>query len=119
MNCAVLGSFSVRRSRIEGFRQGSCNDINCAVENGATNILWRRLVRKLLAVAILAVSVTACSKTADGDLEVEKPVVGTVTDTLNVPTVEIGTDTTAVVTPDIDIKKDTTRIKTPNIKIKR
>ena len=51
--------------------------------------LGRRLVRKLLAVAVLAVSITACSKTADGDLEVEKPVVGTVTDTMNIPSVEV------------------------------
>jgi len=62
-------------------------------------------VRKLLAVAVLAVSITACSKTADGDLEVEKPVVGTVTDTVNVPTVEVGTDTTMIKTPDIKIKR--------------
>ncbi len=62
-------------------------------------------MRKLMAVAVLAVSITACSKTADGDLEVEKPVVGTVTDTMNVPTVEVGTDTTMIKTPDIDIKR--------------
>ncbi|MEJ7759639.1 MAG: hypothetical protein WKF55_08595 [Gemmatimonadaceae bacterium] len=76
-------------------------------------------MRKLFAVAVLAVSITACSKTADGDLEVEKPVVGTVTDTMNIPSVEVGTDTTRVVTPDIDVKKDTTMIKTPDIKVKR
>jgi len=76
-------------------------------------------VRKLAAVAILAVSITACSKTDSGDLEVEKPVVGTVTDTLNVPSVDVTTDTTKVVTPDIDIKKDTTAIKVPKIEIKR
>lgn len=62
-------------------------------------------MRKLFALAILAASITACSKTESGDLEVEKPVIGTVTDTLNVPTVEIGTDTTMVKTPDIDIKR--------------
>jgi len=62
-------------------------------------------VRKLFVLAILAASITACSKTESGDLEVEKPVVGTVTDTINVPTVEIGTDTTTIKTPDIDIKR--------------
>ena len=47
---------------------------------------------KLLVVAaVLAVSVTACKKTESGDLQVEKPVVGTVTDTVNVPKVEVGT----------------------------
>lgn len=62
-------------------------------------------MRKLLAVAVLAVSITACSKTAEGDLEVEKPVVGTVTDTVNVPTVEVGTDTMTIKVPDVDIKR--------------
>ncbi len=62
-------------------------------------------MRKLIGLAMLAVAVTACSKTESGDLEVEKPVVGTVTDTLNVPSVEIGTDTATIKVPDIDIKK--------------
>ncbi len=62
-------------------------------------------MRKLIGLAMLAVAVTACSKTESGDLEVEKPVVGTVTDTLNVPTVEVGTDTATIKVPDIDIKK--------------
>lgn len=62
-------------------------------------------MRKLFVLAILAASITACSKTESGDLEVEKPVIGTVTDTINVPTVEIGTDTTTIKTPDIDIKR--------------
>ncbi|MGK2963889.1 MAG: hypothetical protein ACSLFK_17340 [Gemmatimonadaceae bacterium] len=62
-------------------------------------------MRKLIGLAMLAVAVTACSKTESGDLEVEKPVVGTVTDTLNVPSVEVGTDTVSVKVPDIDIKK--------------
>ena len=33
----------------------------------------------LIAAALLAISTTACKKTESGDLEVEKPVVGTVT----------------------------------------
>ena len=64
-------------------------------------------MRKVLALAILAASITACSKTKEGDLEVEKPVVGTVTDTLNVPSVDVTTDTAKVTVPDIDINKDT------------
>lgn len=62
-------------------------------------------MRKLLAMAILAVSITACSKTKEGDLEVEKPVVGTVTDTLNVPSVEVTTDSITVKVPKVEIKK--------------
>ena len=62
-------------------------------------------MRKLIGLAMLAVAVTACSKTESGDLEVEKPVVGTVTDTLNVPSVEVGTDSVTVKVPDIEIKR--------------
>lgn len=76
-------------------------------------------MRKVLALAILAASITACSKTKEGDLEVEKPVVGTVTDTLNVPSVDVTTDTAKVVVPDIDVKKDTANIKVPDIDIKK
>ena len=76
-------------------------------------------MRKLLALAILATSITACSKTNDGDLEVEKPVVGTVTDTLNIPSVDVTTDTAKVTVPNIDIRKDTTNIKVPKVTIKR
>ena len=76
-------------------------------------------MRKILALAILAASITACSKTKDGDLEVEKPVVGTVTDTLNVPSVDVTTDTAKVTVPDIDVKKDTANIKVPKVEVKR
>ena len=76
-------------------------------------------MRKVLALAILAASITACSKTKEGDLEVEKPVVGTVTDTLNVPSVDVTTDTAQVTVPDIDVKKDTMNIKVPKVEVKK
>ena len=76
-------------------------------------------MRKILALAILAASITACKKTDQGDLEVEKPVVGTVTDTLNVPSVDVTTDTAKVTVPDVDIKKDTANIKVPKVEIKK
>jgi hypothetical protein len=76
-------------------------------------------VRKVLALAILAASITACSKTKEGDLEVEKPVVGTVTDTLNVPSVDVTTDTAQVTVPDIDVNKDTANIKIPKVEVKK
>ena len=76
-------------------------------------------MRKVLALAILAASVTACSKTKEGDLEVEKPVIGTVTDTLNVPSVDVTTDTAQVTVPDIDVKKDTMNIKVPKVEVKK
>lgn len=76
-------------------------------------------MRKLLAVAILAVSITACKKTAGGDLEVQKPVVGTVTDTLNVPSVSVTTDSATVAVPKIEVKQDSATIKVPKVTIKK
>ena len=76
-------------------------------------------MRKLLAVAILAVSITACKKTADGDLQVEKPVIGTVTDTLHVPSVEVSSESTKVAIPKVEMKQDSATIKVPTVKIKR
>ena len=76
-------------------------------------------MRKVLALAILAASITACGKTKEGDLEVEKPVVGTVTDTLNVPSVDVTTDTAKVTVPDIDVNKDTAEIKVPKVEVKK
>jgi hypothetical protein len=58
------------------------------------------------------VSLAACKKTGEGEYEVEKPVVGTVTDTINTPS--IGTETTSVVVP--KVVRDTVQIKTPTVK---
>ena len=78
-------------------------------------------MRKVLILAILAASITACKKTKEGDLEVEKPVVGTVTDTLNVPSVDVTTDTAKVTVPnvDVDVHKDTANIKIPKVEVKK
>jgi hypothetical protein len=65
-------------------------------------------VKKLtLAVAIIAlVTAGACKKTGEGQYEVQKPVVGTETDTVNTPTVETGTvkDTVTITRPTVDVK---------------
>lgn len=75
------------------------------------------------ALALVAISslltVGACSKTESGDLEVEKPVVGTVTDTVSVPTLDVGTQTQQVAVPNVEVKTDSVTIKTPTIEIKR
>lgn len=78
-------------------------------------------MRKIAVAAVLmaVVSVSACSKTESGDLEVEKPVVGTVTDTLNIPSIEVGTDSTTVAVPKVEVTKDSATIKTPTVDIKR
>jgi hypothetical protein len=76
-------------------------------------------VRKLAAVAAVmaVVSISACKKTGDGEYQVEKPVVGTQTDTIHTPTVQVGTETTTVAVP--KVKMDSAKIKTPTISVKK
>ena len=64
-------------------------------------------------------SLAACKKTGDGEYEVQKPVIGTTTDTVHTPTVSVGTDTTNVVTPKVEVKKDTARVVTPKVTVKK
>lgn len=71
-------------------------------------------MRKLtMAIALAVVVTTACKKTGEGEYEVERPTVGTTTDTVRTPTVDVGTkqDTLIVNTPTVDVKKagDTAR----------
>ena len=76
-------------------------------------------MRKLAAVAAVmaVVSISACKKTGEGEYQVEKPVVGTQTDTIHTPTIEVGTQTTTVAVP--KVKMDSAKIKTPTVKVKR
>ena len=77
-------------------------------------------MRKIAAVAALmaVVSVSACKKTGEGEYEVEKPVVGTVTDTVNTPSIDVGTESTTVAVPKVEVTKDSATIKTPTVDIK-
>ncbi|MCA1835331.1 MAG: hypothetical protein LC721_02900 [Actinobacteria bacterium] len=77
-------------------------------------------MRKLAAVAAVmaVVSISACKKTGEGEYQVEKPVVGTQTDTIHTPSVEVGTDTAQVKVPKVQVKTDTTSIKVPTVKVK-
>lgn len=76
-------------------------------------------MRKLAAVAAVmaAVSISACKKTGDGEYQVEKPVVGTQTDTIHTPTIQVGTETTTVAVP--KVKMDSAKIKTPTVRVKK
>lgn len=66
----------------------------------------------VLAAALLAVATVAgCKKTGEGEFEVERPVVGTVTDTINTPS--IGTDTATVTVPTVGT--DTQQVRVPEI----
>ena len=74
-------------------------------------------MRKLavVAAAIAVVSISACKKTGEGEYQVEKPVVGTQTDTIHTPSVDVGTNTTTVAVPKVVM--DSTKIKTPTVKV--
>ena len=59
-----------------------------------------------LALAFAAVwTLSGCKKTGDGQYEVQKPVVGTETDTVNTPTVETGTVKDTVTVPKVESEK--------------
>jgi hypothetical protein len=85
----------------------------------ANTLFGGRLVRKFAAIAAVMaiVSISACKKTGEGEYQVEKPVVGTQTDTIHTPTIDVGTQTTTVAVP--KVKMDSAKIKTPTVKVKR
>ena len=76
-------------------------------------------MRKLAVVAavLAVVSISACKKTGEGEYQVEKPVVGTQTDTIHTPTIQVGTETTTVAVP--KVKMDSAQIKTPTVSVKK
>lgn len=75
-----------------------------------------RKIALLVACATLA-TLGACKKTGDGEYEVQKPVIGTTTDTVHTPQVNVGTDTHTVTTPKVEVKKDSTKIVTPKVTV--
>jgi hypothetical protein len=84
---------------------------------GHTNLTRRSLVRKLtLAAGIAAVIVTgACRKTGEGEYEVQKPTVGTTTDTVNTPSVETGTVKDTLNVPKVTTEKK--EVNVPKVKV--
>ena len=86
----------------------------------ANTLFGGRLVRKLYVVAAVmaVVSISACKKTGEGEYQIEKPVVGTQTDTIHTPSIDVGTDTARVTVPNVDVRKDTASIKVPTVKVK-
>jgi hypothetical protein len=69
------------------------------------------------AVAVLAAT-SACKKTGEGEYQVEKPVVGSETDTVNTPSVETGTVKDTVNVPDVDVKTDKKEVNMPKVDVK-
>ena len=64
-------------------------------------------MRKLtLAAGIAALVITgACKKTGEGEYEVQKPTIGTTTDTVETPSVETGTVKDTLTVPTVGTEK--------------
>ena len=77
--------------------------------------LWRKI---LIAVALTA-ALGACKKTGEGEYQVEKPVVGTQTDTVHTPSVDVGTRTDTINTPTMGTQKDTLIVDKPVVGTKK
>jgi hypothetical protein len=76
-------------------------------------------VRKLtLAAGIAALVITgACKKTGEGEYEVQKPTVGTTTDTVETPSVETGTVKDTLDVPTVGTEKK--EVDVPKVKVVR
>lgn len=69
-----------------------------------------------IAAAILALTSAACQKTGEGEYEVEKPVVGTETDTVQTPSVDVGTTKDTISVPRVTTEKK--EVNVPDVDVK-
>ena len=71
-----------------------------------------------LAAAIAAFALTAaCEKTGEGEYQVEKPVIGTETDTVETPSVETGSVKDTISVPDVDVNTEKKEVKVPTVDV--
>ena len=71
-----------------------------------------------LVVAVAALTtLSACKKTGEGQYEVQKPVVGTQTDTVNTPSVETGTAKDTITVPKVETEKK--EVTVPKVEVKK
>jgi hypothetical protein len=71
-----------------------------------------------LAAAIAAFILTsACKKTGEGEYQVEKPVIGTETDTVETPSVETGSVKDTISVPDVDVTKEKKEVDLPKVDV--
>ena len=75
-------------------------------------------MRKLtLAAGIAALVISgACKKTGEGEYEVQKPTIGTTTDTVETPSVETGTVKDTLTVPTVGTEKK--EVDVPKVKVK-
>ena len=71
-----------------------------------------------LTVAMLLVAAAgsmACRKTGEGEYEIERPVVGTETDTIRTPTVDVGTKTDTITVPKVETEQREVQVPTVDV----
>lgn len=76
-------------------------------------------MRKILGLALLAIVPLACKKTGEGEYEVEKPVVGTQTDTIHTPSVDVKMESATVAVPKVEVRRDSATVKVPKVEVKK
>ena len=70
-----------------------------------------------LAAGIAALVITsACKKTGEGEYEVQKPTIGTTTDTVETPSVETGTVKDTLTVPTVGTEKK--EVDVPKVEVK-
>jgi hypothetical protein len=71
-----------------------------------------------LAAAIAAFALTAaCEKTGEGEYQVEKPVIGSETDTVETPSVETGSVKDTISVPDVDVDTEKKEVEVPTVDV--
>ena len=75
------------------------------------------MLKLTLAAGCAALLVTgACKKTGEGEYEVQKPTVGTTTDTVETPSVETGTAKDTISVPKVTTEKK--EVNVPDVDVK-
>ncbi len=71
-----------------------------------------------LAVLIAAFVLTSgCKKTGEGEYQVDKPVLGTETDTVETPSVETGTVKDTISVPEVDVNTEKKEVDLPKVDV--
>ena len=71
-----------------------------------------------LAAAFAALVLSAgCEKTGEGEYQVEKPVIGSETDTVETPSVETGTVKDTINVPDVDVNTEKEEVTVPKVDV--
>ena len=71
-----------------------------------------------LAAAFAAFVLAAgCEKTGEGEYEVQKPVIGSETDTVETPSVETGSVKDTISVPDVDVNTEKKEVTVPKVDV--